>query len=484
MSINGKPNILLIIADDFGKDVVLIGDRSPQRMMYVMTDAGGPLHVGALPILSTFLRCGLWFEQAWAQPACSPTRGSIYTGTWPWRNGVGSPYNNPQLDPALVTALPLLLGPEGYECGLFGKWHLGKVAGYRPPDHGWDRHIGTLDGALNAMNNPCGLANADYENWCMEDSNNYANPTPKVGQAFYATRVTVEEAGSWIAGLPVNTPWFATIAFHTPHDPFHVPPFGYQLPRGATPIDDNEKFNAMAQNMDANVGRLLGTGAGPAISSIAPAQLENTVIIFLGDNGSYDTIATEEPKETIHEGGVSVPLICADGQAVANEMSGATPVPRFLEPGRLNRNNSCLVHAVDLYATITEIAGVTAALPPNIDSASLWRFASQSGLQPPTRQFNFSQYYTNAVQRATIRNLDYKLNYEHPNQWSLYAYWGREVPGLENGSAADIFPTALADVQAGVSNDAADNLNSLLDELILSGNYAINDAGTPWLDPR
>lgn len=483
MSTNGKPNILLIIADDFANDVALITDRSPERRMYVMTDAGGPMHVGALPILSTLLRCGLWFDQAWAQPACSPTRASIYTGTWPWRNGVGSPANNPQLDPALVTALPMLLGPEGYECGLFGKWHLGIAPGYRPvPDHGWVKHVGTLDGVINAANNPCNIANPDYENWCMEDSDDYLNPTPTT---VYATRVTVEEAGGWIAGLPVDTPWFATVAFHTPHDPFHVPPFGYQLPRGATPINDEEKFNAAVQNLDASVGRLLGTGAGPAMSSIAPDQLENTVIIFIGDNGSASPIATEEPKLTIHEGGVSVPLIVADGQAVANEMSGATPVPRFLEPGRLNRNNSYLVHAVDLYETITEIAGVTAALPPNIDSASLWRFASQPDLQPPTRQFNFSQYYTNAVQRATIRNLDYKLNYEHPNQWSLYAYWGREVPGLESGSAQDIFPTAPADVQAGVSNNAADNLNAPLDELILSGNYMIDDdPNTLWTDPR
>jgi arylsulfatase A-like enzyme len=478
MSINGNPNILLIIADDFGKDVVLLADRSPQRMMYVMTDAGGPMHVGALPILSTFLRCGMWFEQAWAHPACSPTRGSIYTGTWPWRNGVGSPYNSPQLDPLLVMALPKLLGPLplDYECGIFGKWHLGEIAGYQPPDHGWNRHIGTLDGVLNG----------GYENWVMEDSNNYANTTPMVGQASYATRVTVEQAGSWIASVPVNIPWFATIAFHTPHDPFHVPPFGYQLPRGATPIDDDEMFNAMAQNMDANIGRLLGTGAGPAISSIATNQLENTVIIFIGDNGSYDPIATEEAKGTIYEGGVSVPLIVTDGQAVANEMSGVRPVPRFLQPGKLNRNSWCLVHAVDLYATIAEIAGVT-VLPVNIDSTSLWRFPSQPGVQPPTRQFNFSQYYRNLPDewRATIRNLDYKLNYVHPNQWSLYAYWGREVPGLEDSTAANLFSTALADIQAGVSNDAADNLNSLLDELFLSGNYALDNSGIQlWLDPR
>ena len=102
MSTHGKPNILLIIADDLAADNVLITDRSPQRMMYVMTgDVGGPMILGELDNLSVLLRNGLEFDQAWAQPACSTTRGSLYTGTWPWRNGVGNP-GDPQLDPLVA----------------------------------------------------------------------------------------------------------------------------------------------------------------------------------------------------------------------------------------------------------------------------------------------------------------------------------------------------------------------------------------------
>lgn len=472
MSTSGKPNILLIIADDLGHQSVLVTDRSPERKIYVMTDAGGPMILGELGILSILLRCGIEFDQAWAQPVCSPTRGSIYTGTWPWRNGVGFP-SNPQLDPALVTALPQLLCPEGYKCGLFGKWHLGDEPPYQPPDHGWDRHVGTLGGVLR-----------NYANWRKQDSDTgYVVSKSTI----YATQETVEDAGSWIAGLPIDTPWFTTIAFHTPHHPYHDPLVDYQLPGDASPVTDNDKYNAMAQNMDANIGRLLGGNAGAALNAIAPDQLANTVVFFLGDNGSPSYIATEEPKGTIFEGGVGVPFIVADGQAVANEISGTIPAPRFLAADKLNRTTSHLVHAVDLYKTITEIAQVTAALPAGMDSVSLWRFPSLAGLQPPTRQFNFAQYYKSGrkgEKKATIRNFDYKLNYEHPNQWSLYAYLGREVPGLEGDSAEDVYSSALADVQDGVSNAAADNLNALLDELILSGNYAIDNAGTAWADPR
>jgi len=481
MSTNGKPNILLIIADDLGADVVLITDRSPERKMYVMTDAGGPMILGELSILSTFLHCGLHFAQAWAQPVCSPTRASIYSGTWPWRNGVGYP-SSPQLDPALVATLPELLAPEGYACGLFGKWHLGNAVGFRPPDHGWDRHVGTLGGVV-------GSAPGSYTNWPKRDS--AAGYAAGANSTVYATRDTVEEAGAWIRSLPNDTPWFATIAFHAPHSPFDTPPAGFQLPGGAAPATDADNFNAMAQNLDTNIGRLLGSGVGPAMDYIEQAQLENTVILFLGDNGSDEHIATEEPKTTIYEGGVQVPMIVADGAAVAAAMNGTTAAPRFLVADKLNRTSTRLVHVVDLYETITEIAGVTAALPAVMDSVSLWRFPSMSGSQPPTRPFNFSQYFIGNDRKATIRNRDYKLNCEAQGpsgsitwSWSLYQYWGEEVPGLEDGSAEDVFSTARADVQAGISNSAADNLNELLDELVLSGNYEMDDAGILWEDPR
>ena len=492
MSTSGKPNILLIIADDLGADSVLVTDRSPQRRMFVMTDAGGPMILGELEYLSIMLRNGLYFDQAWAQPACSPTRGSLYTGTWPWRNGVGWPAS-PQLDPMIVETLPELLEPEGYECGLFGKWHLGDAAGYRPTDHGWDRFIGTLEGVVNPTQPPP-VPPEDYENWPKRDSD--TGYTLVANSTVYATRETVEDAGAWISSASMNnTPWFATIAFHTPHDPFHQPPFGFQMPGGITPTTDDDMFNAMVQNMDANIGRLLGSGAGPAMTSIAQAELENSVIIFLGDNGSPSTIATEEPKATIYEGGVRVPMIVADGNSVAAEMNGTTAAPRFLARGKLGITTPRLVHAVDLYETITEIAGVTSTLPTPMDSVSLWQYPSRPGNQPPARQFNFSQYYRgnqqNGEQGATIRNLDFKLNCVRVVSagtatwtWSFFEYLGNEVPGLEDSTANDIFITARDDLRAGISNPRSDNLNALVEELINSGNYAINDLGTAWDDPR
>ena len=62
---------------------------------------------------------------------------------------------------------------------------------------------------------------------------------------------------------------------------------------------------------------------------------------------------------------------------------------------------------------IADIAGVTASLPVNSDSVSLWQFPIQPGNQPPARDYNFSWFYRLVVDLGvTLRNADYKLNYQ------------------------------------------------------------------------
>ena len=160
------PNILLIIADDLGQDVVKIRTKitdSGTRAMRVYTNDGAVDIYGDLPNTSRLLRNGLYFSQAWAQPACSPTRASIFTGLHPWQNGVGSPLG--ELETKKFTTLPNLLAASGYVSGLFGKWHLGMTDGYLPKDHGWAKHVGTLD---NLTEEPGPYSG--YGDWNMVDS--------------------------------------------------------------------------------------------------------------------------------------------------------------------------------------------------------------------------------------------------------------------------------------------------------------------------
>jgi len=93
------PNILLLIADDLGEGNTNITGSGTSRAIQVHTiDSSGTDILGAMPNVSRLLRNGLYFSGAWAHPACSPTRASIYTGLHPWKNGIGSPMGNPRLD--------------------------------------------------------------------------------------------------------------------------------------------------------------------------------------------------------------------------------------------------------------------------------------------------------------------------------------------------------------------------------------------------
>ena len=453
--LGGNPNILLVIADDLGQDVVkifnpfLVTRAATTRSLIpttiansirVVTNDGTVEITGDLPNVSRFLRNGVYFEQAWAQPSCSPTRASIYTGLHPWKSGVGSPTGFPELDPSVsFTTVPELL-PSEYVSGLFGKWHLGERSGTRPTEHGWHKHVGTLGGVLRPS----------YIDWDMVDSDNGYTP---VQTTDYATWVTVREAAAWINAQDPATPWFATIAFHAPHDPFDIPPFRFYDPATAgDPATDAYKFNVMTQAMDHHIGRLIGTVSGGVagfdFDPIPQAQLENTVILFIGDNGSPEEVAIQEEKIFIYEGSVRAPMICADGKAVVNDINSQSVVPRFLDPTKLGDISQELVHAVDLYQTIVRVADPAASgFPTNTDSNDLGPLFKDPGTPASVRQYNFAQWYKPGEPRATLRNSNYKLNYDAANapDYSLYRYENGEIPNKEDdGTATNLYDAAVS----------------------------------------
>jgi len=267
-------------------------------------------------------------------------------------------------------------------------------------------------------------------------------------------------------------------------------------------------FNIMNQNMDYNIGRLLGTagksGGLRYFDPVPPDQLSNTIIIFIGDNGTPFDVTLEEAKTEIFEGGVRVPMIFTDGQALMNEINGEAVAPRFQHSSRINATAAQMIHVVDLYKTIVCLADSAAnAFPSNTDSRDftvvlknplIQRTSSKGSgsggtkpgtpgvlqITPPVRVFNFSQWYASDGTRATLRNGKYKLNYDETTtpEYQLFQYVDSEVPGLENDPAAvDLYSDALN----GTNADAQTNLNLLLDELL--ANYQ-RDETDVFPDPR
>jgi arylsulfatase A-like enzyme len=136
----GKPNVVIILADDLG-----------------WADAacyGGDLH--ETPEIDRLARQAVRFTHAYAaSPVCSPTRASIMTGKSParlhmttWREAAEHPSRNRELLPPVTVAnlphsevtLARVLQRAGYLTALVGKWHLGDAAHY-PETHGFDINI-------------------------------------------------------------------------------------------------------------------------------------------------------------------------------------------------------------------------------------------------------------------------------------------------------------------------------------------------------
>ena len=358
-----QQNVLLIIADDMGAD---------STGLYSSADTA------PTPTINALAGSGVRFSQAWANPTCSPTRSCLLTGRHGLRTGVGFANGEIPID-EFTTARAL--GAAGYSTACIGKWHLGGPSNGgddNPLWMGFDFYQGSPPGAVS-----------DYYQWTkVTKSINGTSRSETITR--YATTETVDDAIAWI-DTQGNRPWFCQLAFNAPHDPFQLPPTDLHQYGNAT--DTPTIYRAMIQAMDTEMGRMF--------ASIDPAVLRNTHIIFLGDNGTPRSVVpgvVRGWKLQLYQGGVHVPLIIRS--------------PSVVSPGR---TQSTTVHAVDLFSTVLELAGVDPrqVVPAGvtIDSISLRPYLvnpNQADLHQTAFTESFRDPLTNQ-DGETIRNQQFKL---------------------------------------------------------------------------
>ncbi len=313
------PNILILLADDIGVDKVGAYAAHPRP--------------AKTPTLDALAARGMRFDRAYAAPACSPTRAALLTGRYGRRTGVGGViaisrdrYALPEAEITLAEMLDL--SRADWSTAALGKWHLSTHRSddslEHPRQQGFDHYAGYQ------ANFP---KHGDYSGFKKVVDGR------EVWVAGYATSDTIDDTLAFVEGAP--GPWLAYVAFHAAHFPFHVPPDDLHSDRGLTdtsPIP--RRFDAAVEALDTEIGRLL-EGLGPEVR-------RNTLIIFLGDNGTpSDAVTPPWPsgraKLTVYEGGVRVPLIISGPGVVAGSHTDA------------------LVHAVDVFPTVAALARVPLA---------------------------------------------------------------------------------------------------------------------------
>jgi arylsulfatase A-like enzyme len=317
----GKPNIIVILADDMGYSDI--------------GSFGSEIHT---PNLDKLAENGLSFTQFYNNPRCSPSRASLLTGLYSHQAGIGNMVyknNGPgylgYLNENTVT-LAEVLKDAGYTTVMTGKWHVGHKKGQWPTDRGFERFYGihkhidayykVLKGSEVYLDNSLLLSST-------EPPVNHLNPE----QEWYSTDAFTDYAIQFLKEEQDNkNPFFLYLAYNAPHFPLEAPledikkyvgiyMEGWDARRekklkrmkemgiisAGTELSPSENaawdtismedrkeldfrraiYAAQIDRMDQNIGRLLDYLE-------EKGELDNTLIIFVSDNGSSAETGTEE----------------------------------------------------------------------------------------------------------------------------------------------------------------------------------------------
>ena len=256
--------------------------ESRPNMILVMTDDQGYGPVGRhghpwlqTPHMDRMFDASTRFDRFLVSPTCSPTRSAVMTGRHPMRNGVTHTILERERMTLDAVTLPQMLKTAGYTSGIFGKWHLGDEEDYQPHQRGFDEAF--IHGAG-------GIGQA-YDCSCADaPKNSYFDPVIRHNGSFvktagFCTDVFFTAALGWIQNVKdKDQPFFAYLTTNAPHGPFLAPEASKKRFLAAGFSEQEAGFYGMIENIDDNLGRLL--------SKLEEWKLlDNTVIIFMSDNG-------------------------------------------------------------------------------------------------------------------------------------------------------------------------------------------------------
>jgi arylsulfatase A-like enzyme len=422
-----RPNVLLVVVDDVGfSDLGFFGGEIPT------------------PTLDGLAASGITLTNFHVAPTCSPTRSMLLSGVDSHQAGLGNMFE--ELAPnqkgqkgyegylhERVAPLPALFQEAGYQTFMSGKWHLGLTDDQSPTQRGFDKAFALLEGGAGHFSDMQSLwqtevgirGKAKYrENGVMLDE---LPESFEYSSQFYVDKLIeyLENAATDESGGP---PFFAYLAFTAPHWPLQAPPaaiqrhkgnydLGYEklarqrlarqidlgiLPPG-TPLSPRpsdappwealtaeqkalsarrmEIYAAMIDEVDRHLGRLVAY-------MTANKLLENTVVVFLSDNGAeghsldalfpeavfpkarewvlgtfdydYDSLGSAE-SYVLYGPGWGWAATSAFRGYKAYVTQGGTRVPAFIRfPQRLGsgEQRSELLSVKDIAPTLLDLAGI------------------------------------------------------------------------------------------------------------------------------
>lgn len=462
-----RPNVLLILCDDMGfSDLGCFGSGIDT------------------PNLDRLAAGGLRMVQFYNAARCCPTRASLLTGLYQHQAGVGSMVGNqgtPEYQGFLndrCATIAEVLKPAGYNTYMSGKWHVGSDKGHWPRDRGFDRYFGLIDGASNFYNNVY-YRNPSRRQTILLDDEPFEVPATteemwRRNEGFYLTDAFTDYAIRFLdRQQDSEKPFFLYLAYTAPHWPLHAFPADIAKYRGRYKIGWDrlrearyrrqlelglfdksvrlsprspevpaweqasaamkEEFDlemaiyaAMIDRMDRNIGRVVE-------KLKAMGQFEDTLIIFLSDNGGCHTTPSYEHLQGTPGGPNSFPCYGFMGANVSNvpfrlqkqfihEGGIATPFiahwPRMIEPGRIDNQPG---HIIDIMPTLIDLCDAEYPASRNGKEMKPLQGISLRPVLQGRRLVRKAPLYWEHIGNRGVRIGDWKLVAAKPGlEWELY----------------------------------------------------------------
>lgn len=327
-AVEGKPNIVVIVADDLG---------------YADCGFGGGKEI-ATPNLDKLAAAGTVLESFYVQPVCSPTRAALMTGRYPMRHGLQVGVIRPTAKyglPLEERTLAIALREAGYFTAIAGKWHLGSFdKAYWPQARGFDHAYGHLFGAL------------DYFTHQRDGQVDWYRNGERLDEKGYTTNLLSREAVKLVENASAEKPFFLYVPFNGVHTPLQVP---------ESYLEPYEKLQGQRRTL-AGMLAAVDEAVGQIVAAVEKKGVrKQTLFVFSSDNGGYNpgVVTDNGPlragKGTLYEGGVRAAAFATwDGHIPAGKRSA--------EP----------LHMVDWYPTLVRLAGGSLEQKTPLDGRDIW----------------------------------------------------------------------------------------------------------------
>ncbi|MCA0957665.1 sulfatase [Muricauda ruestringensis] len=464
-----RPNIIFILADDYG-----IMDSQAYAQKFTGVEPSKMFY--ETPNIDRLINEGTAFSQAYANQLCSPTRASIMTGKYAGRLGFTTAmppretyYNqniatpegyyahdvlehkdNILIEQALTNGTSNSAVPTGtehdagrdelslaealrdYHSAFIGKWHIGGFGaqGYQPKDQGFEP-LAWFDAGGSV-----------YYNWKEQWDNKAKNRFPKMPQAEsemgdsgvetneeYLTDDLTAQALNFIEKRATikNEPFFLYFSHFAVHSPYQgkeaeVEYFEGKASKGWNGHKD-PVYASMIKSMDRSVGQIMEKLEQTGLE-------ENTLIVFMSDNGGIDAKVTPKGdgtdntpflggKACLTEGGIRVPLIfrwkgkIKAGQWVDVPVDCTDIYPTLLDAANYDTNTLIKENSLDGQSVLPLLSDVKNIDKSYSKTTHYWHYPFNVIYNSPYEPYALTPH-------SAVRKGDYKLIFDWYGRLRLY----------------------------------------------------------------